>query len=56
MGDMYTRECFSAIKNNENMPLAASWMDPEIVMQIELRQTICLMISLICSIKKKSHK
>ena len=39
MGDMCTRQCFSAIKNSENVPLAASWMDPEIAIRTELRQT-----------------
>ena len=30
----------SAIKNNEIMPLAASWMDPESVIMSEVSQTV----------------
>ena len=28
---VYTAECYSAIKNNEIMPFAATWMDPEMI-------------------------
>ena len=32
-------ECYSAIKNNEIMPFAAKWMNPESVTQSEVSQT-----------------
>ena len=32
MGYMYTVDYYSAIKNNEIMPLAATWMDLEITL------------------------
>ena len=35
----YTMECYSAIKKNEIMPLAATWMDLEIVILSEVSQT-----------------
>ena len=46
-------EYYSAIKKNEIMPLAASWMDLEIVILSEVSQTEkekYRMISLICRI------
>jgi len=36
---MYTTEHYSAIKKNEVMPLAATWMDPDIIMPSEGSQT-----------------
>ena len=39
MEDANTRECYSAIKKNENMPFAATWMDPETDILREQRQT-----------------
>ena len=30
---------YSAIKNNEIMPFAATWMDPEIIILSEVSQT-----------------
>ena len=36
---IYTIECYSAIENNEIMPFAATWMDPDIVILSEVSQT-----------------
>ena len=35
---IYTMEYYSAIKNNEILPFAASWMDLEGIMLSEIRQ------------------
>ena len=35
---IYTTECFSDIKKDEIMPFAATWMDLEIVILIEVSQ------------------
>ena len=50
---VYTMECYSAIKKNEIMPLAATCMDLEIIILSEVSQTEkdkYHMISLICGI------
>ena len=50
---IYTMEYYSAVKNNEIMPFAATWMGQEIVILSEGSQTEkekYHMISLICEI------
>ena len=39
MGYLYTMEYYSAIKKNEIIPFAASWMDLKIVILREVSQT-----------------
>ena len=36
---IYKMEYYSAIKKNEIMPFAATWMDPEIIILSEVRRT-----------------
>ena len=36
---IYTMEYYSAIRRNEIVPFAATWMDPEIVILSEVNQT-----------------
>ena len=46
-------EYYSAIKKNEIMAFARTWMDLEIIMPSEVSQTMrhrCHMLSLICGI------
>ena len=50
---IYTMEYYSAIKKNEKMPFAATWMDLEIIILSEVSQKEkdkYHMISLICGI------
>ena len=50
---IHTREYYSAIKENEIMPFAATWIDLEIIILSEVSQTEedkYHMISLICGI------
>ena len=39
MWDIYTMEYYSAIKKNEIMPFATTWMDLEIITLSEVSQT-----------------
>ena len=53
VGYSYTMEYFSAIKKNEIMPSAATWMDITIIILNEVNQKEkdkCHVISLICGI------
>ena len=46
-------EYYSAVRKNEIMPFAATWMDSEITVSIEVSQTekdIYYMLSLLCGI------
>ena len=52
---IYTMEYYSAVKENETMPFAATWMDLEVVILSEVTQTEkdkyqYHMIELICGI------
>ena len=48
---IYTIEYYSAIKKKEIMPFAATWMDLEIIILSEVRQTkTSIMILLICGL------
>ena len=55
---IYTTEYYSALKKNETIPFAATWMDPEIIILSEVSQTEKdkYMVSLICVIQKKWYK
>ena len=46
-------EYYSAIKKNEIMPFAVTWMDLEIITLSEISQTNTNIISLICGLQKR---
>ena len=48
---MYTMEYYLAIKKNEIMPFASTWMDPEIIILSKSdREKANIMLSLTCGI------
>ena len=49
---IYTMEYYSAIKKNEIMPFAATWMDQEIIILSEVRQRNINIIYHLCNLKK----
>ena len=49
---MYTMEHYSAIKQNEIMPCAATWVDPEILILNEVSQTNTFDIAYMRNLKK----
>ena len=54
--NIYTIEYYSAIKKNEIMPLATTWMDLEIIILSEISQKEkYYMISSICGIENTTH-
>ena len=55
---IYTMEYYSAIKKNEIMPFAATWMGPEIIILSEVSQKEkdkYHMISLICGVQNMTQ-
>ena len=55
MSDIYTGQYYSAVRKNEIMPYAATWMDLEIVILNNISQTgkqKHLLTALICGIQK----
>ena len=51
MWHIYTMEYYSALKKNEIMPLAATWMEVEILSEVSQKEKdTYYMISLICGI------
>ena len=52
---IYTMECYSAMKKNERMPRAATWMDPETIILTEAshREAEMPRTSLTCGVQKK---
>ena len=56
---LYTMEYYSALKRNEILSFAATWMDLEIILLSEVSQTEkgkYRMISLVCGILKKCRQ
>ena len=47
---VHTMEYYAAIKKNEAMPFAATWIDPEIIILSEVNQRRRTMTSLMCGI------
>ena len=53
---IYVMERCSAIKKNEIVPSAVTWMDLDILSEVSQEEKDKYMILLICGIKKKGHK
>ena len=47
---IYTMEYYSAIKNNEILPFAMTWIELEYIMLSEISQRKTPMITVICGI------
>ena len=52
---IYTLEYYSAIKKNEIMPFAATWMDLKIILQSEISQTKTNIIQYHVYVKSKKN-
>ena len=53
---IYTMEYYSAIKKNEIMPFAATWMDLEIIILSEVSQTKTISYDITCMWNLKKRK
>ena len=53
---MYVMEYYSAIKKNEILPFATTWIDLESIILAKQNKPVTYIISLICEGKKKKEK